>query len=129
MSTCPARLSGSWVGFTFNLIGGGGSILATPPLFSVVGISRPQLAIGTRALAVSANAFLTRMGDARAGNVRWRCALVFAAGGLVGGFLGMALATRLAAYESALNTAFASVICVVAGCMIYRNAGNWTAAS
>lgn len=261
MSAFPALLSGSGVGFTLGLIGGGGSILATPLLLYVVGMAQPHLAIGTGALAVAANAFLTLVGHARAGNVRWRCAMVFAgvgivgafvgsslgkafdgqhllflfallmvvvgvhmlrgrragggtgepagcgpipswkvvgvalavgvlsgffgigggflivpglvfatgmpllqavgtsllavgalglatalnyafsgmvdwlvagqfiAGGLVGGFLGMLLATRLAAYKGALNTVFASVIFVVAGYMIYRNAGAWAATS
>lgn len=261
MSAFPALLSGSGVGFTLGLIGGGGSILATPLLLYVVGMAQPHLAIGTGALAVAANAFLTLVGHARAGNVRWRCATVFAgvgivgafvgsslgkavdgqrllflfallmvvvgvhmlrgrrarggtgepvgcgpipswkvvgvalavgvlsgffgigggflivpglvfatgmpllqavgtsllavgalglatalnyafsgmvdwlvagqfiAGGLVGGFLGMLLATRLAAYKGALNTVFASVIFVVAGYMIYRNAGAWAATS
>ena len=44
--------SGGLVGFTLGLIGGGGSILATPLLLYVVGISQPHIAIGTGALAV-----------------------------------------------------------------------------
>ncbi len=78
MSALPAVLSGTGVGFTLGLIGGGGSILATPLLLYAVGLAQPHLAIGTGALAVAANAFMTLAGHARAGNVRWRCAAVFA---------------------------------------------------
>ncbi len=91
MSAVPALLSGSGVGFTLGLIGGGGSILATPLLLYAVGIAQPHLAIGTGALAVAANAFLTLAGHARAGNVRWRCALVFALIGILGAFVGSSL--------------------------------------
>ena len=49
-------LSGALVGFVLGLIGGGGSTLATPLLLYVVGIAQPHVAIGTGALAVSANA-------------------------------------------------------------------------
>ncbi len=44
--------SGSVVGFMLGLLGGGGSILATPLLLYVVGVSQPHVAIGTGALAV-----------------------------------------------------------------------------
>ena len=52
-----AFLSGSAVGLVLALIGGGGSILATPALLYIVGVSNPHMAIGTSALAVSLNAF------------------------------------------------------------------------
>ena len=70
--------SGSLVGFTLGLIGGGGSILATPLLLYVVGVSSPHVAIGTGALAVSVNAYANLLGHARKGHVWWRCAIVFA---------------------------------------------------
>jgi uncharacterized membrane protein YfcA len=43
--------SGSFVGFSLALIGGGGSILAVPLLLYVVGVRSPHIAIGTSALA------------------------------------------------------------------------------
>jgi uncharacterized membrane protein YfcA len=91
MTALPALLSGAGVGFTLGLIGGGGSILATPLLLYVVGMSQPHLAIGTGALAVAANATLTFGGHARAGNVRWRCAIVFALVGVLGALVGSTL--------------------------------------
>lgn len=91
MNALPALLSGSGVGFTLGLIGGGGSILATPLLLYGVGIAQPHLAIGTGALAVAANAFVTLAGHARAGNVRWRCAAMFASVGILGALVGSTL--------------------------------------
>ncbi|HVY16272.1 MAG TPA: sulfite exporter TauE/SafE family protein, partial [Rhodopila sp.] len=82
-----AILCGSLVGFTLGLIGGGGSIMATPLLLYVVGLS-PHVAIGTGALAVSANAFSNFGGYARQGLVRWQCAILFSVVGVVGATLG-----------------------------------------
>jgi len=87
--------SGSLVGFMLGLVGGGGSILATPLLLYVVGVASPHVAIGTSALAVSVNALANFAGHAVRGNVWWRCAIVFAtigtAGALVGSTLGKAM--------------------------------------
>ena len=85
-----AVLCGSLVGFTLGLIGGGGSIMATPLLLYVVGLS-PHVAIGTGALAVSANSFINFGGHARSGNVRWRSAILFAVIGMIGAAIGSTL--------------------------------------
>ena len=86
-----ALASGALVGFSLGLVGGGGSILATPLLLYVVGVAQPHIAIGTGALAVSVNAFANLAGHARAGNVRWRCAVIFAVVGTFGAFAGSSL--------------------------------------
>jgi len=86
-----ALLSGGLVGFSLGLVGGGGSILATPLLLYVVGVAQPHIAIGTSALAVAANAFANLAGHARAGNVRWRSATVFAVIGTLGALAGSTL--------------------------------------
>jgi uncharacterized protein len=91
MTGALALLSGSLVGFSLGLIGGGGSILAVPLLLYVVGIGDPHVAIGTSALAVSVNAFVNLIGHWRAGTVKWPCASVFAAAGIVGAALGSSL--------------------------------------
>ena len=83
--------SGGLVGFTLGLIGGGGSILATPLLLYVVGVANPHVAIGTGALAVSANAYASLIGHARKGHVWWRCAVVFALVGSLGAAMGSSL--------------------------------------
>ena len=83
-----AVLSGSAVGFSLGLIGGGGSILAVPRLLYVVGIRDAHVAIGTSALAVSVNAFGNLIGHWRAGNVKWPCAATFAGAGIIGAAIG-----------------------------------------
>lgn len=85
-----AVISGALVGFTLGLIGGGGSIMATPLLLYVVGLP-PHEAIGTGALAVSANAFANFGSHARAGNVRWRSAALFATVGIIGAAIGSSI--------------------------------------
>lgn len=86
-----AIISGAAVGLVLALIGGGGSILATPALLYVVGVSNPHMAIGTSALAVSINAFANLIPHARRGNVKWRCAAVFAGSGVAGAALGASI--------------------------------------
>ncbi|MBS0569542.1 MAG: sulfite exporter TauE/SafE family protein [Proteobacteria bacterium] len=93
--TIASLLSGAAVGFILGLIGGGGSILATPLLLYVVGIAQPHVAIGTGALAVSANAYANLIAHARRRNVRWACASVFALVGTVGALAGSSLGKAL----------------------------------
>ncbi|MFO1186374.1 MAG: sulfite exporter TauE/SafE family protein [Alphaproteobacteria bacterium] len=88
-------VSGSLVGLTLGLVGGGGSILAVPLLLYVVGLKNPHIAIGTSALAVSANAFANLIAHARAGHVKWPCAVVFGAAGVAGAFAGSSLGKRI----------------------------------
>lgn len=86
-----AIASGGLVGFTLGLVGGGGSILAVPLLVYVVGVESPHVAIGTSAVAVAVSAAANLAGHARANTVKWRCALVFAAAGVVGALFGAQL--------------------------------------
>lgn len=83
-----ALLSGAIIGSILGLIGGGGSILAVPLLLYLVGVSSIHMAIGTSAVAVAANAATGLIGHARAGNVKWRCAGVFAFASMVGAAMG-----------------------------------------
>jgi uncharacterized protein len=86
-----AIASGSMVGFSLGLVGGGGSILAVPLLYYVVGVSDPHVAIGTSAIAVAVSAASNLFGHARAGTVKWPCALVFAVFGVIGAAAGAQL--------------------------------------
>lgn len=90
-SVLAAVGSGGIVGFMLGLLGGGGSILATPLLLYVVGVGQPHVAIGTGALAVSVNAFANFATHAIKGHVWWRCAAVFSALGIVGALAGSSL--------------------------------------
>ena len=83
--------SGSLVGFTLGLVGGGGSILAVPLMVYLVGVASPHVAIGTSALAVAANAGANLIPHARQGAIKWRCAGMFAAAGVAGAYAGSTL--------------------------------------
>lgn len=83
--------SGSLVGFSLGLVGGGGSILAVPLLVYLVGVANPHVAIGTSAVAVAASAAANLVAHVFAGNVKWRCALVLSAAGSAGALVGSSL--------------------------------------
>lgn len=110
--------SGSLVGFSLGLVGGGGSILAVPLLVYVVGVPNPHVAIGTSAIAVAANAAANLLNHHRVGNVIWRCALVFAAAGIGGAFVGSTLGKMVDGQK--LLAAFAGMMMIVAGLMLWR---------
>ncbi len=82
-----ALASGSLIGITLSLIGGGGSVLAVPLLVYLVGLPSAHLAIGTASTGVALNAMLGLFA-ARLGTVKWRCAGVFAAAGAAGAAFG-----------------------------------------
>jgi uncharacterized membrane protein YfcA len=94
-SYLAAGIGGAVIGLLLAVFGGGGSVLATPLLLYVVGVRDPHVAIGTSAAAVAVNAAAGLLIQARAGRVKWRCASVFAAAGLVGALAGAHLAKQL----------------------------------
>jgi uncharacterized membrane protein YfcA len=104
-------ISGIVVGFSLGLIGGGGSILALPLLLYVVGVKDPHVAIGTSALAVAANAFVNLIQHAKAGTVKWPCAVVFAVSGVLGALIGSTLGKQVSGQH--LLVLFAGVMVVV----------------
>src|SRR5579863_4135641 len=112
-------ISGVLVGFTLGLIGGGGSILAVPLIVYVVGVSDPHVAIGTSALAVSANALAGLLSHARVGTVRWRIAGLFAASGIIGAWVGSLAGQALAGPR--LLACFAVLMLVVGIVMLRRS--------
>ena len=110
--------SGALVGFVLGLVGGGGSILAVPLMVYLVGVRSPHMAIGTSALAVAANAALGLTNHARNGNVKWRCALVFAVAGIAGAAIGSTLGKAFDGQK--LLFLFALVMIVVGVLMLRR---------
>lgn len=114
-------LSGSVVGFTLGLVGGGGSILAVPLMVYLVGVPLPHMAIGTSALAVAANAGANLMPHARAGTIKWRCAGMFAAAGVLGAFGGSTLGKAMDGDH--LLLAFA-VLMLLVGVLMLRKRGD-----
>lgn len=118
VETALGLASGSFVGFSLGLVGGGGSILAVPLMIYVVGVQSVHTAIGTSALAVAANATVNLYSHARAGTVKWRCAGVFAAAGVVGAFGGSTLSKLVDGRW--LLALFALLMLVIAGVMLAR---------
>lgn len=111
-----AVISGFAVGFSLGLIGGGGSILAVPLLLYFVGYPNPHVVIGTTALAVSANAYINLIPHARAGNVRWKEAILFAIVGAAAAFIGSSLGKAVDGKK--LLFLFAILMLVIAGLML-----------
>jgi uncharacterized protein len=113
-----AAASGSVVGFSLGMVGGGGSILAVPLLVYVVGLDNPHMAIGTSAVAVALNAAANLLMHARAGNVKWRCGSVFAAAGIVGAFFGSTAGKMV---DGQRLLALFAVLMIVIGALMLRD--------
>ena len=119
-----AVLSGSLVGFSLGLIGGGGSVLAVPLLVYVVGVKSPHIAIGTSALAVAANAAINLYSHWRTGHVKVGCAITYALFGIAGAAIGSTVGKAIDGNH--LLALFGVVMIVVAVSMVSRppNAGH-----
>ena len=117
-------ISGGVVGLVLGLVGGGGSILAVPLLVYAVGVTSPHVAIGTSAIAVSMSALGNVVGHARAGNVKWRCAAVFASAGVFGAVAGATIAKALDGQK--LLVLFGALMIIVGITMLRKRstAGN-----
>jgi uncharacterized membrane protein YfcA len=117
-----ALISGAAVGFSLGLVGGGGSILAVPLLFYVVGVGSPHRAIGTGAVAVAASAAIGLLGHARARTVKWPCAAVFAVAGVIGAAAGAAVGKAIDG--KSLLALFGLLMIVVGLTMLRRRRGG-----
>jgi uncharacterized membrane protein YfcA len=115
-----AVLSGGIVALLLTVFGGGGSVLAVPLLLYVVGVQDPHVAIGASAAGVALNALTALAGQARAGRVRWPCALLFAAAGSAGAYAGSTVAKAIDGH--ALLIFFALAMGLVALAMLRPNA-------
>ena len=117
LSSALALASGSAIGLTLGLIGGGGSILAVPLLVYAVGVPSAHVAIGTAAFAVAVNAAASLGIHARRTAIRWPCALVFSAAGVGGAFAGAALGK---AVDGEKLLALFGVVMIVVGALMLR---------
>ena len=107
------------VGAISGFFGIGGGFLIVPGLMLASGM--PILnAIGSSLLSVGSFGLTTAVNYALSGLVEWTIALLFIAGGVGGGFLGMRAAMRLAANRRTLTFVFAGVIFAVAIYMLAR---------
>jgi uncharacterized membrane protein YfcA len=116
--TALGVVSGSIVGFSLGLVGGGGSILAVPLLVYVVGVANPHIAIGTSAIAVAVSAASNLAQHTRSGIVVWRCAVVFAAAGVAGAFIGSSLGKMVDGQK--LLVLFAGLMIIISALMLKR---------
>ncbi len=112
-------LSGTLVGFTLGLIGGGGSILAVPLLIYVVGYDHPHLVIGTTALAVGINAYLNLVPHAKEGHTNLKIGTIFSIPGVAGVLIGAQLGLLTPGTE--LLFLFAILMFAVALLMLRRS--------
>lgn len=119
-----AGLGGALIGLLLTLFGGGGSVLATPWLIYVVGLTDTHAAIGTSAAAVAVNAATGLAAQARAGRVKWPCAITFGIAGLAGSLVGAHFAKQVEG--QALLTWFAFAMIAIALSMLIpkKNAGD-----
>lgn len=113
--------SGSLVGFTLGLVGGGGSILAVPLMVYLVGVASPHVAIGTSALAVAANAGANLIPHARQRTIKWRCAGMFAAAGVAGAYAGSTLGK---AFDGQKLLFLFALLMIVVGAMMLKSRGD-----
>lgn len=114
-------LSGALVGFSLGLIGGGGSILAVPLMAYLIRLP-PHIAIGTSAVAVAASALANLVGHARAGNVKWPCAVAFGLTGMAGAAAGAQVGKGVDG--QALLGAFGVLMVIIAGLMLRPRRGG-----
>lgn len=117
-------LGGALIGLLLTLFGGGGSVLATPWLIYVVGLTDTHAAIGTSAAAVAVNAATGLAAQARAGRVKWPCAITFGIAGLAGSLVGAHFAKQVDG--KALLTWFAFAMIAIALSMLLpkKSAGD-----
>ncbi|MET8698792.1 sulfite exporter TauE/SafE family protein [Kitasatospora sp. NPDC004723] len=106
-----ALAAGAVVGLVLGGLGGGGGILAVPALIYLLGLS-PAAATTAALLIVLATSISAIVAHMRAGTIRWRTALAFAAAGLLPAALTGAAAARLP--QSLLTAAFALVAALAA---------------
>ena len=107
------------VGAISGFFGIGGGFLIVPGL--MLGSGMPILnAIGSSLLSVGSFGLTTAVNYALSGLVEWTIALLFIAGGVGGGFLGMRAAMSLAANRRTLTFVFSGVIFAVAIYMLAR---------
>ena len=93
-----------------------------PLLVYVVGVSSPHVAIGTSAVAVALSALSSLVGHARAGNVRWPCAVTFTPAGVVAALLGSTLGKQIDGQR--LLVLFGLLMIIVAITMLRRRSGD-----
>ncbi|MFF9038138.1 sulfite exporter TauE/SafE family protein [Streptomyces sp. NPDC014892] len=120
-----ALAAGAVVGLSLGALGGGGSVLTVPALVCLLGFA-PAAAATASLVIVSITSATALAAHLRAGTVRMRGGLLFAAAGLVPAALGGALSARL---PPALLTAAFALTAALAAYRMLRPSGTRRAAS
>jgi hypothetical protein len=113
---------GLLTGLLAGFFGIGGGFLIVPGIMLGSGMAMLN-AVGSSLFSVGAFGLTTATTYAIDGLVDWRIAGVFIAGGVLGGFAGLALAQRFATQKGMLNRVFAGLVLVVATYILWRSAG------
>ncbi|MFC8347074.1 TSUP family transporter [Streptomyces sp. NPDC057280] len=112
-----ALIAGGLVGLALGALGAGGSILTVPALIYLLGFSPAAAATGSLVIVI-VTSVTALVAHARAGAVRWRAGLLFAAAGLLPAALAGALTARLPA--ALLTLMFAALAALAAVRMLRR---------
>jgi uncharacterized membrane protein YfcA len=107
------------VGAVSGFFGIGGGFLIVPGLMLASGMPIIN-AIGSSLFSVGSFSMTTAINYAMSGLIEWVIALLFIAGGIAGGYLGMRAAMKLAANRRSLTLVFAGIIFAVAIYMLAR---------
>jgi uncharacterized membrane protein YfcA len=116
---------GALVGFISGLFGIGGGFLMTPVLV-FLGIP-PAVAVASMANHVAASSMSSVIAYGRRRAVDWRMGAVLAAGGVVGGFLGVELFRWLRLRGQAdlvVSVSYLVFLCVIGGLMLIESLGT-----
>ena len=97
-------------------------LLAVPLLVYAVGVQSTHAAIGTAAVAVALNALAGLAAHMRMGEIKWRCAMVFAAAGAAGAALGAELGKSFDGER--LLTLFGGLMILVGLSMLRKHRGE-----
>ncbi|MFF3935988.1 sulfite exporter TauE/SafE family protein [Streptomyces phaeofaciens] len=112
-----ALLAGGLVGLALGALGAGGSILTVPALVGLLGFA-PAAATTGALVIVIVTSVTALLAHARAGAVRWRAGLLFAAAGVVPAAAAGALSARIP--ETVLTLMFAALAALAAVRMLRR---------
>jgi uncharacterized membrane protein YfcA len=114
-----ALIAGAAAGVSLGALGAGGSILTVPALIYLLGFT-PAAATTASLVVVVVTSVTALVAHARAGAVRWRAGLLFAATGLLPAAAAGALSARVP--EAVLTALFAAVAALAGLHMLGRRA-------
>jgi uncharacterized protein len=110
------------VGIGAGYFGIGGGFIIVPALMHTISGLAIIDAVGTSLISVSTFGFLTATRYSLNGEINWFIALLFIAGGVLGGFYGTRMSSRISREQ--LQKIFAIILLMVAAYMIFMSVTN-----